>query len=119
MDLHPDGLISASSPPRLQGSVGAAGRVCSPLAQEPLSTLSWHPGMLLGRAQGLWCFHWAPGSVLLWEEENRPGVSHIQQVHGPCEYAKYVFILSARSNDVLFFCLILGIIISMVLPIKL
>lgn len=85
VELRPDGLISASSPPELPGSAGAAGWIRFPLAQESLGTLSWHPGMLLDLAQGLQRFHWAPASVLLWEEENRAGVSHNQQVHGPCE----------------------------------
>lgn len=85
VELRPDGLISASSPPKLPGSARAAAWVCLPLAQEPLGTLSWHPGMLLDLAQGLWRFHWAPASVLLWEEENGAGVSHNQQVHELCE----------------------------------
>jgi len=52
VELRPDGLISALCPPRLWGSMGAAGPVCSLLVQECLGTLSWHPGMLLGLARG-------------------------------------------------------------------
>lgn len=65
-------LISASFPPRLQSSVGAA----------PESAFLAHRDAFGSGLGGLRCFHWVPASVLLWEEGKRAGVSHSQQVHG-------------------------------------